>query len=107
MTDYDIGLMSGTSLDGIDAALVRFDEHQPEVIATLYLPYATETRRLIQDLTQPGFDEIQRMSELDQLLAHEYASAVISLLERENIPKKKIHAIGSHGQTLRHYPNAK
>lgn len=107
MTDYYIGLMSGTSLDGIDAALVRFDEQQPEIIATLYLPYTTDTRQLIQALTQPGYDEIQRMTELDQLLANEYAAAVRNLLEKENIRAAKIRAIGSHGQTLRHYPNAK
>ncbi len=101
-----IGLMSGTSLDGIDAALVRFEQHQPCVIDTLCLPLQAELRDEIRLLINPADNELQRMLALDVQLGHAFANAVTTLLQQSGTRVEQIRAIGSHGQTLRHLPTA-
>lgn len=100
-----IGLMSGTSADGIDAALVDFSEKQPIVLTTYYSPYIPVLRKKIFALCEKGDDEIERLGELDILLAKEFAQAANQLLKQYAITADAIKAIGSHGQTIRHYPN--
>lgn len=104
MSDLYIGLMSGTSVDGIDAALVDFSENFPKVIATHYEPYPTPLKEKILALCQQGSNEIERMGELDSLLGKEFARAVNDLLSKQSLQPSAIQAIGSHGQTIRHHP---
>lgn len=99
-----IGLMSGTSLDGIDAALVRFEENNVEVIASLCLPFTASLKQKIKALINPANDEINRLMALDVELGQQFAEAVNQLLIKANAKKENIIAIGSHGQTLRHWP---
>ena len=103
--EYFIGLMSGTSLDSIDAVLVHF---APEVRLHTCLshPLHLELRRQILQLTQPGHDEIERMGRLDIALAEAFAEAVHTLLQQAGVPASQVRAIGSHGQTIRHRPDA-
>lgn len=105
MSDLYIGLMSGTSIDGIDAVLVDFSETQPHILATHYTPYDDILREKIAALCQAGENEIQRMGELDVLLAKAFAKAVKSLLSQQSLSPQSIKAIGSHGQTIRHSPS--
>jgi anhydro-N-acetylmuramic acid kinase len=100
-----IGLMSGTSGDGIDAALVDFSQSRPVVIATHYTPYTQAVRNKILALCHKGEDEIQRLGELDILLGNEFAQATNCLLKQQSLEPKVIKAIGSHGQTIRHHPH--
>jgi anhydro-N-acetylmuramic acid kinase len=103
--DLYIGLMSGTSVDGIDAALVSFDRAaQAQIIDTYYRPYPLSLRANILALCQPGANEIQRLGEMDILLGKAFAEAVNSLLAKQSLAANKIKAIGSHGQTIRHHP---
>jgi len=102
-----LGLLSGTSMDGIDAALVRFPKHGVELIATYSHPWPTSLQQELQCLTTPGNNEIDRMGELDILAADEFASAAQKLLVKAKIPTSAVTAIGSHGQTIRHRPDAK
>lgn len=104
MSELYIGLMSGTSADGIDAALVDFSQPQPNVMATHYESYSASLRQKILALCQKGEDEIQRLGELDIMLGQQFAHAVKALLHKESIPAHRIKAIGSHGQTIRHAP---
>lgn len=99
-----IGLMSGTSLDGIDAALVRFDKNNIEVLASLCLPLSTSLKEKIKSLVNPSSDEIHRLMTLDVQLGKQLSTATKQLLAKAKINKENIIAIGSHGQTLRHYP---
>jgi anhydro-N-acetylmuramic acid kinase len=101
-----IGLMSGTSADGIDAALVDFSNDKPRVVSTLYTPYDASVRKQILDLCQSGYNEIKRMGELDVTLGKALAHAVNELLEKNGISASNIIAIGSHGQTIRHSPQS-
>jgi anhydro-N-acetylmuramic acid kinase len=105
MSDLYIGLMSGTSADGIDAALLDFSEAKPVMIGTHFTPYSDILRQKIMALYQQGENEIERMGELDRLLAKAFAQATHALLMKCNIPAKAIQAIGSHGQTIRHQPH--
>lgn len=104
MSNLYIGLMSGTSMDAMDAVLVSFKKNTPEIIATHQhdLPDALHTALL--DLVEPGENELQRMMELDIQVGRLFADAVIQLLKHANTKTNTIQAIGSHGQTLRHLP---
>jgi anhydro-N-acetylmuramic acid kinase len=102
-----IGLMSGTSVDGIDAALVAIrSEGDLKLLATHQHPFPTEVRAAIQALMQPGVDELEREGELDMELGRLFAAAALELLRVSGKPAKDIRAIGSHGQTVRHRPRA-
>ena len=99
-----IGLMSGTSVDGIDAVIVNFNHQNPELIASHYTAFSPELRQHILSLCRPGENEINRLGELDVLLGKAFADAVKTLLKKTSISPEQIHAIGSHGQTIRHDP---
>lgn len=101
-----IGLMSGTSLDGVDAALISFTNNQATLLDTYFLPFTDQVKTDALSLTAPGDNEIDRMGELDNTLGEIYAQAVNKLLQKSNISPKQITAIGSHGQTIRHRPSA-
>ncbi len=103
---YYIGLMSGTSLDAVDAALVSFSDKQCELQQQLALPVPNAMRRQALALLTPGENELQRMAQLDVLFGRLFAEAVNTLLETSAVSPTQIKAIGSHGQTLRHYPDA-
>ncbi|MCJ8293214.1 MAG: anhydro-N-acetylmuramic acid kinase [Colwellia sp.] len=103
---YYIGLMSGTSADGIDLALVDFnDPQQPaRLVASFYQDYNSALSEKISSLYQPGSNEVDRAFHLDVELAHLFAKAIIALLTQEKLSASDIIAIGSHGQTIRHRP---
>ncbi|MYM63262.1 anhydro-N-acetylmuramic acid kinase [Pseudomaricurvus sp. HS19] len=101
---YYIGLMSGTSADGIDATLISLDETGINTRAHLELPYEEPVRQQILSLCQPGDNEIDRLGELDRQLGEAFAGAVQQLLAQCGLSASDITAIGSHGQTVRHRP---
>ncbi|HEX5337053.1 MAG TPA: anhydro-N-acetylmuramic acid kinase, partial [Gallionella sp.] len=95
------GLMSGTSLDGIDAALVSFEENRCEVLRTFYLPYPQSLKQALLALHDPTPNELEHSQTIGCQLARLYAETVRGLLH--NMPND-IRAIGCHGQTVRHRP---
>lgn len=97
------GLISGTSLGGINAVLAEF-EPEPYLLATQWRPYPEEIKQAIVDLQQPGNDELHRALKLGNQLADLYAEAVQGLLKRAGVAESRVQAIGCHGQTLRHHP---
>lgn len=102
---YYIGLMSGTSADGIDLALVDFStEQQPKLIASYYQEYSRVISDKITSLYQPGNNEVDRAFHLDIELAQLFSQAITALLKQENLIPEDIIAIGNHGQTIRHRP---
>lgn len=102
---FYIGLMSGTSLDGVDAALARFEQHQADVLATFALPFEAELRASLLALNTPGADELHRAATAGNALARCYAAAVGGVLSRASTPAAEVAAIGCHGQTVRHRPD--
>lgn len=102
-----IGLMSGTSADGIDAALINLSVGgRPVLMATHAHPLEAAIRGEIQALMRDGLNEIERLGELDIVLGEMFAAAANAVLGKSGLTKKDIRAIGSHGQTLRHRPRA-
>lgn len=95
-----IGLMSGTSMDGIDAALVDMDSHQ--LITAMTHPYSPSLQALLYEVTQSNIQTVARFKELDTLVGREFATAVLALLKMARVPSAQILAIGSHGQTIFH-----
>lgn len=100
---YYIGLMSGTSLDSVDAVLVSFT---PEfsLHATHTHPLPEALREQILQLTRSGPDEIDKLGQLDIQLGRLFGEAALALLKASQIEPSRISAIGSHGQTIRHRP---
>jgi anhydro-N-acetylmuramic acid kinase len=110
VTNYYIGLMSGTSLDAIDAVLVRLDgtpghNNDPELIASHKHPLPDTLRDTLLALNRPAHGELAKMAEADILLGREFADAVLNLCAHGNVAPHDIKAIGSHGQTIRHVPD--
>ena len=106
MAELYIGLMSGTSLDGIDAVLVDFSADTPHLIAAHNTSLPADLRQNLLALNRPAAGEIARMAQADVELGKHFAQAVNELLALHNTDKNEIKAIGSHGQTIRHNPDA-
>lgn len=99
-----IGLMSGTSIDAIDAVVVDFTDQRPKLLATHKLLIEQHLREELLNLCHPGHDEINRMGKLDFQLGELFADASNAVLNKSGLTTKDIRAIGSHGQTIRHHP---
>lgn len=98
-----IGLMSGTSADAIDAALVDL-QSTPKLIAQHSLALPAKVRQKIHSLSIPSDNEIDRMGSLDVDLGQLFAQTSLELLANAGVSAHQIAAIGSHGQTIRHRP---
>lgn len=99
-----VGLMSGTSVDAIDSALVRVNACGVELLHTLEHAIPAGTRQRIAAISHTGPDEIERMGVLDRELGLLFGEATLALLAVANIQASQVTAIGSHGQTIRHRP---
>lgn len=98
---FYVGLMSGTSCDGIDASLVKTDGNEIfEPISNIHLPYSNDFKRSLLKLMQEGGDFLN----LETTLSNLHANAVLLLLQDSNINPQDVVAIGFHGQTISHQP---
>lgn len=101
-----LGVMSGTSLDGIDVCLVDFDQALPTLHAYTTVPYQASTQaKLSALLEEPHESSLQQLGELDMILAHEYADACLALISQAQCRTQDIKAMGCHGQTVFHHPD--
>jgi len=101
-----IGLMSGTSCDGIDVAIVRMGK-TPELVSFIECDMPDKLREPILRLAAPGLDEIDSMGEVHRALGHAFAKAALTAIADAGLKPSDIAAIGSHGQTIRHRPQAR
>jgi len=103
-----VGLMTGTSADAVDAALVRMDglglESRGELLAYRETPLEPALRREILEVAGAPSLAPERLMRLDAALGERYAAAVFELLAEAGVPPAEVDAIGSHGQTVRHVP---
>lgn len=105
MPDTFIGLMSGTSLDGIDAAAVRFPPGRVELLAACTTPFTPELRAELLALIQAtGADLLDRLGELDHRIGRLFAEAATGVCQQAGLEPGRVAAIGSHGLTMLHRP---
>jgi len=106
MAELYIGLMSGTSLDGIDAVLAAPRGKRLSLRNALHRPFSPQLRKRLFALQASGPDELRRASLTANELTQAYAATVRSLLSRSRVAATAVAAIGCHGQTIRHQPDA-
>jgi len=99
---YLIGIMSGTSCDGIDVAIITTNQHKLIYFSTYPMP--EELRASCLRMAEPGLDDIDQLGSLDRALGMIFAQAVLYALKKQNLTAQQILAIGNHGQTIRHRP---
>ena len=104
--DHYIGLMSGTSLDGVDAVLLKFADGTHRIVGESFTPFDDSLRAKLLALHQPRSDEIHEAAVVGNELAHVYAQSVRDLLKKTRSNSASVQAIGCHGQTIRHRPDA-
>lgn len=100
-----IGLMSGTSLDGIDCVLTTISHNSLVLNDTYFHEFEPTLRQQITSLFTPSTNAIATMGHLDVELGRRFAHSVNALLKKNTLRAADITAIGSHGQTIRHHPH--
>ena len=99
-------MISGTSVDGIDAALVAFAEHSVTLVSTHSHAYPEQLKsRLMAAIRHPATTTVDDVGALDTLVGNAFRDAALALLDKCGRQASDIKAIGSHGQTLRHRPD--
>jgi len=99
-----IGLMSGTSLDGVDGALAQFDGDAIITLGAAYIPFPPALRAELMALQSSGANEIEREALAANQLAQHYAQCVAALLADAKLQPQDVRAVAAHGQTIRHRP---
>ena len=105
MKNYYIGIMSGTSMDGIDAVLAEIsDDGQTSVLCHKDLPFEQSLKNTYFDLQSPSQNELHKEALAANHLAQHYHLACVAILQEAKLQPPDIRAIGAHGQTIRHQP---
>ena len=99
-----VGVMSGTSLDGIDALLVDLGGARPVVLGDVHHPFDAALRAELFALQRTGPDELHRMALAANVLADACAAAIVASLRQAGVAPSELRAAGVHGQTIRHRP---
>jgi anhydro-N-acetylmuramic acid kinase len=104
MAELYIGIMSGTSLDGVDAVLAAARGGEFQLLASAHLSYPAKLRSRLLALQESAHDELHRAALIANEVSDLYAGAVRRLLGRARVGARAVAAIGCHGQTVRHRP---
>lgn len=106
---YGIGLMTGTSLDGIDVAIIDISEKPTfttKLVAFETYPYEPNISVPLKQLLDQQSGDLHQISSLNVLLGEAYGTAVLTLCKEKQIDLKEVKFIASHGQTIYHQPSA-
>ncbi|BFM09032.1 anhydro-N-acetylmuramic acid kinase [Halioxenophilus aromaticivorans] len=105
MTELYIGLMSGTSIDSIDAALISVNSEQITLLDSHSHTFPPALKQHIHHLCHADQASLDLIGACDREIAEHFAKATLALLAKSNLTASDITAIGSHGQTIRHRPS--
>ena len=105
-TEYYIGLMSGTSMDGLDGIVIAVEHARPRILSSGQAPWPDDIATELHALCEPGPDELERMGRAGLQIARHEARLTSRLLEQAGLTAAEITAIGAHGQTVRHCPQS-
>ena len=105
MSQLYLGLMSGTSIDGVDAALVDFSGLHPRLLDCQTYPFPLALVDELHQLCASSSNEIELMGHADRVVAEVFSDACLQLLQANYLRPDQVVAIGSHGQTIRHIPS--
>ncbi len=106
MSEIFAGLMSGTSIDGVDGVLVDFSGNQVHVLAFASAPLSQALTQELLALNSPGSNELHRAALAANALVRVYADVVQTLQDIAGVQSSSVNAVGAHGQTVRHQPQA-
>lgn len=108
MPEYYLGLMSGTSVDGIDAVLVDFSGTSPEIVAARTFPWPEPVRHsILETIDKHQQVSLMDLGRLDAVIGETLADAAVEIISVAGLNRNQVKAIGSHGQTLFHAPEGK
>jgi len=100
-----MGMMSGTSLDGVDGVIAQIEPSgQLRVLAHSFVPFAPDFRNSLMQLNESGDNELHRAALAGNTISRHYAQAADDLLSQTKLSPEHITALGAHGQTVRHRP---
>ncbi|MFQ5823355.1 MAG: anhydro-N-acetylmuramic acid kinase, partial [bacterium] len=106
-----VGLISGTSMDGVDAALVKIRNHgletNLELIHFVTYPYPLGLKEKLLEISTPGQGSVDEICRFNFLLGEIFSNAVMALLNDVAVKPEQVDLIGSHGQTVQHLPGDK
>lgn len=105
MARYFLGLISGTSVDGVDAALCDFGERTCRIVAAKTFAYPPAIERRVQTLIGAGEARLAEIGALDVAVGRFFADCALALIHQSQIEPQDVEAIGHHGQTIWHEPN--
>jgi anhydro-N-acetylmuramic acid kinase len=101
-----LGLMSGTSMDAVDAVLVDFDAKPLQIVASAATPFDARLKQRIAALIEsPDKVALDELGQVDVAVAEAFAQAAAQMLRAAGVDAEAVTAIGSHGQTIRHRPD--
>jgi anhydro-N-acetylmuramic acid kinase len=106
MTELYIGMISGTSVDGADAALVELDERECRIVAAATTPYPPELHRRVVRLIENPTTSLAELGAVDHAVGEFFAACALSILADASVAARQVRAIGHHGQTVFHQPRA-
>jgi len=104
-TNYYVGLISGTSIDGVDCALIDCAQNRPQLLASFSQPIPATLKNKILQLCADKAISLDFLGQVDVEIGRLFALAVNELLAQEKLTAESIRAIGSHGQTVFHQPD--
>src|SRR5204862_2517228 len=104
MSEMYLGMISGTSIDGVDAVLVDFGERSCRVIEAATTPFPPRLLARLRRVVEIPQTELRELGALDHAAGEFFAGCALDLIVRAGITRETVHAIGHHGQTIFHEP---
>jgi anhydro-N-acetylmuramic acid kinase len=105
MSDLYLGMISGTSMDGVDAVLVEFADRECHIVAAATTPYPRQLHERLRRLVEVPHASLRELGTVDHVVGEFFATCAVELMQRAAVDSANVRAIGHHGQTIFHAPD--